>query len=350
MSKRYIIIVSILVIIVIGIMALYFYKKSRSNNNYTTSNDVILSLEDKISDDTIWCGTFNLIWNDLKNEIAKQDIVFNPQLEEVKNLNKGTFSTKDLEDTSYYKAYGHPTLELKKEIEKNIKEKFNETSDILGDFDWNGSMDDYILYAMLKKVFNFNIPFDKLKDSNFKDTENVKYFGINDKSNNKMRNQVTVLYYDDNGYAVKISTKENDEVILVRGDESSTFLDIYNNTISKNINYDKATFTKDDSLRVPNLKMNVKKSFDQLVNKPFLFANGDEYYIGKAIQTIKFELDNKGGKIKSEAGMQVFKNAAMPNDTSRAFNFDDTFIIFLKEKGKDLPYFAAKISDIKKFQ
>ena len=80
----------------------------------------------------------------------------------------------------------------------------------------------------------------------------------NDKSNNKMRNQVTVLYYDDNGYAVKISTKENDEVILVRGDESSTFLDIYNNTISKNINYDKTTFTKDDSLRVPNLKMNVK--------------------------------------------------------------------------------------------
>lgn len=350
MSKRYIIIVSILAIIVIGIMALYFYKKSRSNNNYTTSNDVILSLEDRISDDTIWCGTFNLIWNDLKNEIAKQDIVFNPQLEEVKNLNKGTFSTKDLEDTSYYKAYGHPTLELKKEIEKNIKEKFNETSDILSDFDWNGSMDDYILYAMLKKVFNFNIPFDKLKDSNFKDTENVKYFGINDKSNNKMRNQVTVLYYDDNGYAVKISTKENDEVILVKGDNSPTFLDVYNNTISKNINYDKATFTKDDSLRVPNLKMNVKKSFDQLVNKPFLFANGDEYYIGKAIQTIKFELDNKGGKIKSEAGMQVFKNAAMPNDTSRAFNFDDTFIIFLKEKGKDLPYFAAKISDIKKFQ
>ncbi len=350
MSKRYIIIVSILAIIVIGIMALYFYKKSRSNNNYTTSNDVVLSLEDRISDDTIWCGTFNLIWNDLKNEIAKQDIVFNPQLEEVKNLNKGTFSTKDLEDTSYYKAYGHPTLELKKEIEKNIKEKFNETSDILDDFDWNGSMDDYILYAMLKKVFNFNIPFDKLKDSNFKDTENVKYFGINDKSNNKMRNQVTVLYYDDNGYAVKISTKENDEVILIKGDNSPTFLDVYNNTISKNINYDKTTFTKDDSLRVPNLKMNVKKSFDQLVNKPFLFANGDEYYIGKAIQTIKFELDNKGGKIKSEAGMQVFKNSAMPNDTSRAFNFDDTFIIFLKEKGKDLPYFAAKISDIKKFQ
>ena len=266
MSKRYIIIiVSILAIIVIGTMALYFYKKSRSNNNYTTSNDVILSLEDRISDDTIWCGTFNLIWNDLKNEIAKQDIVFNPQLEEVKNLNKGTFSTRDLEDTSYYKAYGHPTLELKKEIEKNIKEKFNETSDILGDFDWNGSMDDYILYTMLNKVFNFNIPFDKLKDSNFKDTENVKYFGINDKSNNEMRNQVTVLYYDDNGYAVKISTKENDEVILVRGDNSPTFLDVYNKTILKNSIYDKTEFTKDDSKEIIDT-VSVIEKFKEIKN------------------------------------------------------------------------------------
>ena len=35
--------------------------------------NAVLSLEDKIADDTVWCGTFNLIWNDLKNELAKKD-------------------------------------------------------------------------------------------------------------------------------------------------------------------------------------------------------------------------------------------------------------------------------------
>ena len=95
---------------------------------------IVLSLEDEITDNSAWCGTFNLIWNDLKNEIAKQDIVFNPQPEVVNNLNKGTFNTSYLSEESYYKVYGTPSIELKNQIEKAIKEKFNETSDILNDF------------------------------------------------------------------------------------------------------------------------------------------------------------------------------------------------------------------------
>ena len=57
-----------------------------------------LTLEDEIQDDTIWCGTFQLIWNDLKNDLAKQDIVFTPQLKVVENLNKETFRVNDLSD------------------------------------------------------------------------------------------------------------------------------------------------------------------------------------------------------------------------------------------------------------
>lgn len=34
----------------------------------------------------------------------------------------------------------------------------------------------------------------------------------------------------------------------------------------------------------------------------------------------------------------------------RKFNFDDEFVIFLKENDKEKPYFAASISDITKFQ
>ena len=56
-------------------------------------------------------------------------------------------------------------------------------------------------------------------------------------------------------------------------------------------------------------------------------------------------------KIKSEAGMIVNK-ANIVEDIKQKRNFvvDDTFFIFLKEKGKSLPYFAAKISDISKIQ
>ena len=40
----------------------------------------------------------------------------------------------------------------------------------------------------------------------------------------------------------------------------------------------------------------------------------------------------------------------MPTEKPRDFLVDDTFTIFLKEEGRDLPYFAAQISDISQVQ
>lgn len=39
-----------------------------------------------------------------------------------------------------------------------------------------------------------------------------------------------------------------------------------------------------------------------------------------------------------------------PVKESRNFNVDDTFAIFLKESSRDMPYFAARIDNIKKYQ
>ena len=88
------------------------------------------------------------------------------------------------------------------------------------------------------------------------------------------------------------------------------------------------------------------------------FKTADPIYdtakIEKAIQTIKFSLDEKGGEIKSEAAIDVMlgTTALSPEkeDEPRYFYLDDTFAIFLREKGRDLPYFAGRIEDITKFQ
>lgn len=73
--------------------------------------------------------------------------------------------------------------------------------------------------------------------------------------------------------------------------------------------------------------------------------------IYKAIQTISFSLDEKGGRIKSEATIDAMKTTAMENyEEKRYFNVDNTFALFLKEEGKDRPYFTARIDDIRKYQ
>ncbi len=317
-------------------------------NGITTA----LTLEDEIQNDTIWCGTFQLIWNDLKNDLAKQDIVFTPQLKVIDNLNKETFRASDISDKYYYKKVGTPSLKLKEEIEKAIKDKFNETSDILDDFEWeNRDPKDYFLYAMLKKEFQFEKAFEDLELGKFGKYENIKYFGIKEKTD-ELKNQVNVLYYNSkDDFAIKLKTKQEDEVYLCKNPQGKTFNEIYNNMLKQEEKYEGSSKIQEgEILKIPNIKLKEKNEFTEIQNKDFLFSNGDVYKIEKAIQTIEFELDRTGGKIKSEAGMMANVQSAKVVDEVREFLIDDSFAIFLKEEGKNTPYFAGKIDDITKFQ
>lgn len=314
---------------------------------------IVPTLDDKISDNTIWCGTFQLIWNDLKNNLAKQDIKFEEDLEVVNNLNKETFTTNDISDKYYYKKYGTPTLELKAEIEREIKRKFNEESDILNDFDWQGrDPKDFFLYVMLKKDFEFKSAFEKLENSKFGEFENIEYFGIKENSSNKLRDQVEVLYYNSkNDFAILLETKGDDEIILCKNPKGDTFSKIYKNILEEKDKYSgNLNMKAKETLKIPNINFKEKKEFKEIENKSFYFSNGDKYSIEKALQTIEFKLDRKGGKIKSEAGMMVKNEMGVLDENIREFSIDDTFAIFLLQEGKEVPYFANKINDISKFQ
>ncbi len=77
---------------------------------------------------------------------------------------------------------------------------------------------------------------------------------------------------------------------------------------------------------------------------------GTNIIIDQAIETIKFDMDNKGVKLKSEAAMTIMKMSLMPDMEQRLFYLNDTFVIFLKEKDKKNPYFALRVHDITKYQ
>lgn len=112
-----VIVVILIMILIIGIFVYFINKNTKegtgkiSGYELKSNINVVASLEDEITEDTAWCGTFNLIWNDLKNDLAKQDIVFTPQLKMVENLNKETFNTSYLSEDSYYKTYGIPSIQ-----------------------------------------------------------------------------------------------------------------------------------------------------------------------------------------------------------------------------------------------
>lgn len=334
---------------------------SNSNNNSnsniqsnTTSNiNIVTSLEDTITNDTAWCGTFNLVWNDLKENYVKQDIIINPPKEIVTNLNKSTFSKKELNENSYYTKFGYQTPELKKEIEENIKKKFNQNSDILDLFEWNENSRDNFIYAMLYKKFTFATPFNQLTNNKFNGNGEYRYFGIDKKKKDGI-NQVEVLFYDNsNNYAVKLITQENDEIILLKNNNTeNNFLNIYNNIINKSKNYNgNKKLDNSDTLLVPYIKFDAFKEFEELEGLVSHYADGTPFTIEKAVQTIKMQLNESGGDIKSEAAISTKEATSIaPTEEVRHFNFNSTFTIFLKEKDMQLPYFAAYINDLSIFQ
>lgn len=326
--------------------------------------EVVPTLLDEITTNSAWCGTFQLVWNDVKKDLAKQDIIFNKQLAVVDNLNKETFKEKDISSKYYYKTWGKKSIQLKSKIEKGIKRKFNQKSDILDSINWNAKGDEYLFYTLLYKEFNFKNNFNELdSDEFYSNTEtysDINYFGISSDSDSKLYSQVNILYYNSkNDYAVSLETKEDDEIILAVGNNDITFSSIYNSIVEKTNSYTgNIEFGENDFLKVPNLKMNIEKNFSELTtdgsnpDKYFYDYMGNTCYLTDAMQTINLELDKSGGKIKSEAAVGTYTFGVEINrePEKRYFYFDEEFTIFIKEKGKEVPYFAANISNIKLFQ
>ena len=293
----------------------------------------------------VWCGTFNLVWNDFMNDVIGRKIEFEDGPSELADeLNKQSFTANELNPNSYFKTQGVATFDFKSQIENGIKQKFNEDSKILDKVEW-GNSEAYVLYAMLKKEFNYLEKFPTLKDDTFGNSEQkVKYFGIEPDTLQTASKNIEILFYNsEEDFAIKLKTKENEEVYLYRTTgENKSFEENYKEMLEKQAQYtgDKK-WNRIDILNIPFIKINDEINYDELCGR---MIKGTNWYIRQAIQTIDFELNNYGGSVKSEALIEALKEAVFEN--GREFIYNDDFILYLKEEDKDKPYFALKVDDI----
>jgi len=289
-----------------------------------------------------------------------------------------------LNEKDYYISVTKQTLKHKKEIEKAIKEKFNETSDILDKFKFENVKDEqtnqWFIYSMLLKKFPFIAKYDVLKPEGFNKNDKVKYkyFGFDYKNiegkenrNKLIANMSGLFYADDNDFAFKLIDKTGtEEMLWYLTDSDKSFDDIYSELKEKSAKKDEYTKKRieaekakhnepvavsfSNNYKFPYLHIDEKFNFDEelagreIKDKDYE-TSGTYWVIAKTIQTIKFDLDNDGAKLKSEAAISAYKETArrMPTPVIifNNYYFDRPFVIFLKEAGKDKPYFAARIKD-----
>ena len=297
-----------------------------------------------IDTNKVWVGTFNLVWNDFMNDVIGDKIEFEDGYSALADeLNKQTFTVEQLNKNSYFKIHGKENLTLKNQIEQGIKQKFNETSSIIDKCDWEKG-EGYVLYAMLKKEFNFLEKFPTLNENTFGDSkEKVKYFGIEPDTEQVASKNIEILFYNSKeDFAIKLKTKEGEEVYLYRTTgENKSFEENYKEMQVKQSKYKKKkTWNKNDILNIPFIKVKDEINYDELCGR---YIKNTDWYIAQALQTIDFELNNYGGSVKSEALIEAFKSALL--EKGREFIFNNDFILFLKEEDKTKPYFALKVDN-----
>ena len=324
-SKILIIIICISVILTGVVYATTHIIKKFNTNHNITMNPTYESTLDENTINNLWVGTLDLAWKDLEEKIGLNRIEIKggtPQI--AKELNESTFS-KEMLDPNDYKI----------NVERTIT---------------NG----YKIDATLNKELNFLEMFDNFSNDykwTFGDNkEYVKYFGINNASSEEMNKNIEVLFYNrlnnrsllSNDMAIKLKTKEGDEIILYRTDDKKSFNEYYEDIKIKSKNYKGNTeFTKDDELRIPCVKVDGMISYNELYDKGI--ENSKGLYIYDVIQNVKFYLNEKGCNLSSEATM-VTEYMGIGQDTKFCY-FQDTFIIFMKEANSDKPYFALKVDN-----
>ena len=127
--KKRIVLILLVVFVILLVVGTFFVTQTNlfgakaTKLQQVTGITVVPTMRDAITSDSSWCGTFQLVWNDMKNEVVKKDIEFTPQEEMVVNLNQEDFTEDMISEEYYYKTYGLKTLALKEEIENGIREK-----------------------------------------------------------------------------------------------------------------------------------------------------------------------------------------------------------------------------------
>lgn len=252
------------------------------NNSQFIETNIVTTMKSNINSNAIWCSTFQLLWKDFQFNMLENNFSYNKENALINDLISTNNEIEELNEKDFYKAVGKATVEFKEKIENDIKEKFNEQSDILKDliFDADKDTNKILLYAMFKKEFPFKYQFEDLGTDTFgKNQLNVEYFGMNLYSTytDLFKRQVKVLFYnDENDYAIMIHSQTGTNVVLYRNSQNKNFAETFSDVLTKTSKNRDYQLNLEDRIKIPKLEIDIKKSFEDLIGEKFI-KNSDEY-------------------------------------------------------------------------
>lgn len=298
----------------------------------------------------IYCSTFQLAWNELKDNIIKGDIKLSgSEPEMVKYLNKSLSTKKDISGKDYVAMVGFGKDDIVKKINDELKSKFKDQAPTVAE---QLEKDDIFAYAFLYKNLKFENEFEKLKRAiSFNGStgaKEVKGFGIREYKDSdrasKVAEQVTIVdYKNEDDFIIKLkSNSPKDEIILAKLKPEQSLLETIKAVEERTKTSKVAYISGHDTLQIPCFDFNINHNYNELLKKPLQNSGFQDYEIVKASQNILFKFNETGATLKSEAGIKGTKSAPAVH---HSLIFNKPFLLMLKEKDAAYPYFAIWVQN-----
>ena len=310
----------------------------------------------------IWCSSFQLAWNQMKDDVIGEPVKVIGAEELAACLNTAEQSASDLEADSFYAAAGRVKSGIIDKIRKDMSAKF--PSHTVPDFNEVAAYPNGILsYSYLTANVPFKYPFRQVKreftftDSNGVET-NVGAFGVwgLHAVYKRMREQVEILYVRQDWEANDPDLRMKEFVVdLCRHSKPyqvvaavvepkaslAETLEYVRERIAdsrQDESYEKKSLLDDvDTLIVPEMFWEINHRFDELIGKVVANANPSMPII-EARQAIQFKLDRCGAMLESESMIAV---AAIPRD----FIFNRPFLVYMKKRDCEQPFFVMWVDN-----
>lgn len=236
-------------------------------------------------DNTIYCGTFQLAWNGMQNDLIKQPLKIEDAPDWVQTLNTKPFTQDALSPECYLAMSGSVKQGIVDKIRRAMAAKFPNATMGVSDIP-AGKGDTLLAYAYLVKILPFRAAFSRLDKPLAFETANgpitVEAFGLEPDDHDglrgdELREQVSVLdYADPDSFVIRLNTRsEQDELILAKVTPEATLAATLAAVLARaeqpRTESDGADELQDgEPFAVPVLDLNVSRVYHELLDKYLL--------------------------------------------------------------------------------
>lgn len=316
----------------------------------------------KVSDIVVWSPLFQATWEKLNDVAGGLPVVTTPPNKLMEDLESFRWEPAKVMPEGSWKAWGGPaTNDFLKQVNKEAAAITGEPE---GPFVLKQeSPRKFAAFGLLDRTVEFQRAFFRSTKAplNFQTSAGeipVAFFGVRGSASGHFRDSVRILAWrpKDSSHAIEIRCKQgNEAVILYRPPVGQDFADAclsirtwrsrFNPEATSYGAWDDNRLHKSDEIRIPYVSLESKADLEPLLKGFRSPENGVPWSITRAEQVTRFQLHEKGARVRVEVSTQADPFGLPPPVVPRQFLYDRPFFVFLWKDEAEWPYFGSWIGN-----